>query len=1336
MTEETLTSREIKEIRERVGLSQAEAGEKIGGGPKAFAKYESGKLKPSVAVLNFLRLLEKYPDLLNDKAKEPPLTESIVTVQSKHIASLGETQLVELNERLLYADSNSYRLNDIEINSSNVTKAKDGGIDSSIKWKGAIAKTKFLPNQDTAFQIKATAFTPAKVGKELAPKSELRPSIRELIERGGNYIVFCSNDHVEEVCEVTKRKIISILESHGCETKPHQIHFYNASRIANWVNEYPAIADWVLEKNSAHVIGRFKRFENWIKSPSHQNAFCCDDRLEPLKSWLRDRLGESGGSFQIVGSYGIGKSRLLYEALLELNTENRISVLLFYHNQEGQANDSVINDAERIANSGKRAILIILNCPKDAFLRLKQAISVKGSNTTLFVTDCPSEEVEINPEHEVYALKNASDETIGEIVASIAGNVDSLPHNLISYSSGFPQVAIDVSKFWKNNLEIKPMGTSLNFTKALIKSEALEKEVLAATYALAAIGKFEKSTDTLETIAKELSGLTGLNYGHFAKSIGHLNKVGILKTRGRFRQLAPKPVALGLASEFWKSLSPNEAADFLLKSKKGVINSSTIDVLSLLNTDSNVIEIVTKLIEKLDSAEKLLLLEENNCAQLLKLIALIEPNLYSNRVSRILGKMDASQLKNISGDLRYNLVRSLEVSAFESSSFENSAKALAKLAVNENEGWSNNSTGAFNDLFLPSLGSEADYETRMATLSELIEYQDIELETLCIEALKTVGRVRFQSRGSGPEMRGAKAPLHSYRPKTYQEIFDYLIFSQETLLKIALGNSHNREAAKSAFIENVSSLISYGQTKEISNWVDRIIETGNNWPELSKALAKSIKYDVKENPNTNTKSELIAIRDKLNPTNNIDSAVKIICHMDWDYPEDEKFSFEEKEKIQEEKIISLVNSIGNNLNDIMTVVSELLQKKCVNGIKFGVELTRIVDDQQELLSAIIAEMGRLDEVGILVDKSIFVGVASKISEDNKKIGLKIKRQCLDNKIFANEVPRICLLSDIDGDDIQLIIEAIDNEKIEFWSLNYWTLGGVLAKCNPDDVRPLFLKLMSKSQEYKSMCADLLGMYVHGDMNRLSDFIDVIELLADSYFKNPEDKTGSMYQYNVSRILNWSLAQDPNRPEIRRIAIKIANGPIIDKHSYYRTPQLEGTYALLAKNFPSIAWKAWSDGILAGPAAEYRVGSIIAKSYDFGEDDSPNQAPILLLPENEIVDWLIQNPEIGPRFILGHVKTMIKVYEGGNEIWKLNPFILNIFDLLEPTEEFFKALMGNLGSFSWTGNVADYYRRVKSAVEPLSQHRNGKVKKWAKNYIQSLEIQIAKDDEEYGDFYSD
>jgi HTH-type transcriptional regulator / antitoxin MqsA len=60
--EKLLTPEEIKRIRQKLGLTQREAGEVIGGGPNAFQKYESGDVLLSKGMSNFLRVLEKHPE--------------------------------------------------------------------------------------------------------------------------------------------------------------------------------------------------------------------------------------------------------------------------------------------------------------------------------------------------------------------------------------------------------------------------------------------------------------------------------------------------------------------------------------------------------------------------------------------------------------------------------------------------------------------------------------------------------------------------------------------------------------------------------------------------------------------------------------------------------------------------------------------------------------------------------------------------------------------------------------------------------------------------------------------------------------------------------------------------------------------------------------------------------------------------------------------------------------------------------------------------------------------------------------------------------------------------
>lgn len=56
-----LLPEEIRRIRKKLGLTQAVAGDLIGGGPRAFQKYETGDLLPSRAISSALLLLEHDP---------------------------------------------------------------------------------------------------------------------------------------------------------------------------------------------------------------------------------------------------------------------------------------------------------------------------------------------------------------------------------------------------------------------------------------------------------------------------------------------------------------------------------------------------------------------------------------------------------------------------------------------------------------------------------------------------------------------------------------------------------------------------------------------------------------------------------------------------------------------------------------------------------------------------------------------------------------------------------------------------------------------------------------------------------------------------------------------------------------------------------------------------------------------------------------------------------------------------------------------------------------------------------------------------------------------------
>jgi len=60
---------EVAAARKRLGLSQRKAGEILGGGPRAFQKYEAGTQAASVPMSNLLRLLANDPQRLEELKK-------------------------------------------------------------------------------------------------------------------------------------------------------------------------------------------------------------------------------------------------------------------------------------------------------------------------------------------------------------------------------------------------------------------------------------------------------------------------------------------------------------------------------------------------------------------------------------------------------------------------------------------------------------------------------------------------------------------------------------------------------------------------------------------------------------------------------------------------------------------------------------------------------------------------------------------------------------------------------------------------------------------------------------------------------------------------------------------------------------------------------------------------------------------------------------------------------------------------------------------------------------------------------------------------------------------
>ena len=76
-----LSGREVKAIRERLGVTQAQAGTLFGGGPVAFCKYENDELAQSAPMDNVLRIVNAVPEawsFLVSRCSDPVVREKVL----------------------------------------------------------------------------------------------------------------------------------------------------------------------------------------------------------------------------------------------------------------------------------------------------------------------------------------------------------------------------------------------------------------------------------------------------------------------------------------------------------------------------------------------------------------------------------------------------------------------------------------------------------------------------------------------------------------------------------------------------------------------------------------------------------------------------------------------------------------------------------------------------------------------------------------------------------------------------------------------------------------------------------------------------------------------------------------------------------------------------------------------------------------------------------------------------------------------------------------------------------------------------------------------------------
>jgi DNA-binding transcriptional regulator YiaG len=1333
---EPLTPADIRRIRESLGLNQVEAGELLGGGIRAFQKYESGTITPAATTISLLRILDADPTALG------ALTGTHVPIQQTglrpfeitgaHISALTDRFLVVLTRRLLAAEAARNRVPPDNIHVASVLTAADGGEDARITWENGPERTPYLPSRNCILQVKAAAITPAKAAKDvLTTAGDLEPVIRETLEAGGNYIMLCNRAYVGR--EVVKRAaaVLEAVQAQGVAAKAAQIAFRDADQIAAWVNEHPQVATWIQEQTQPGLATTFRTYTHWAGRYEHETPFVDDDRLAAVRAVIKPVVEKEREVVRIVGLSGVGKSRLVLEALADDEKAGfRTSDLVLYGVETELGSTAVKGAMQSLADLGKRAVVVVDRCSEETHQDLAAMVKRSSSRLSLITIDheVPSGPTgkDLDREGPVETLVNgtllikpAKNSVIEALIKSMQPGLPTEDvRRLVKFAGGFPQMAVLSAEAWVADISLATVTQDFLIEQVVVGRRATNKQELLQSAKLLSVFGLVGFRDEAETELAQVAALAGtLSEDQLRATFVDLARRRVAQPRGRFLTIQPRPIAHSLAERQWQEWGPQKW-DELLTQAPPVLRRRAAKQLALLNRSSISLDVTQHLCRiggPLDSYEAIC---DSANAGVVDSLSEIDARATGELLERVFDTLPEGALKHFDGDARGEIRWAVQRIAFVPETFELGARLLFRLAMGESESWGNNCTGQFKSLFPAYLGdTAADGDARLALLDDLIDQDIPEQNALLVAALDSGAEVQHFSRSVGIESHGLRKALEPWNPSNKVAV-DYILDCLERLLRFALVDDPAGEIAKKTIANDIRGLILAGFLDFVEKTVTQLVQAqGRYWPQAMASLGDVISYDGAGMTEEDLARVFVMLA-MVSPDDLRGKLKLLVTEMPWDYPCDEKLGFNEREDRQQEAIVELAAEALAQPEVLIAGLPALSTGDQRMAGSFGTALAATANDKVGWLWRVMRAYRAAPAERQNPD--LLTSYLAELAKTKPRLVETFKRRAIRSPKLASNVPLLAFKMEIPASDILLVCEGLKTGTLTSRALYAWTFGGRLAKRQPDEVAPLFSEIFAEPEQ-ANLGYDLMGMYVHSDMERLEFLRPQLRLAADTALAG---QTNTMNDHHFIELMKWLLKKGRNDADARAAALSLTRQLIdrVDEGSLSDERRIKPLLPLLLREFPEIVWPLIGNAITSDPRASWRFQHALGKGYSFG--GSQQKAPIEELSEDTLLAWCHANPDVAPAFLARILPLLTSEGEGQGK--RFSSLIQRIVDEFGERDDVQQALVGNMHTFGWSGSLTTYYELYEGPLAALHKHAKAAVRRWSKKMSDSMAKQIARE----------
>lgn len=674
------------------------------------------------------------------------------SVSGEQISSLGISFTPFVNH-LLDVETSAAGMLGTSLTTTYKENLADGGVDAGLN---AETSTRWLPGGQSAWQFKAGNLGPKACADELAGAEAALATLRG----GGKYRLVLGAGLNDSLIKARRKSLRDKAIALGILLEDDSIEVLDANALARWSGDHPSVAVSPLLGGIDSVA---QNFTTWSSSNRSSTKWVSSESREQISDAIHSLVNDSDQlDLHISGVSGLGKTRAVLESVRDSPFE---AITLYVHAADALAP----NMMPALLNQSRAALVIIDECGAKRHENLASLLPERSSVKLITIG-----------EPDAY-LTQSSPIKVPPMNPEILDAV--LVENQPSLSVEARRVVVDVAAGnvrWALVLAAAVMQNGATAASDLVSSDTIRSFVtqqlpsggggdFLACSALALMSRFGYQGEIAHEIS-DLGSLVNISENQLRSAARALNELGLLGSQGRYRSVAPHPLAIYLASIAWDEFGdrliaslpylPVEMAERLLRRAAdiGKSDSAKVAVERILSTDG--------------PFSSLALLAKGNSSRLLTQMAIVSPDEVALHIERLIGNETPEGLVELS-DPRRSLVWTLEKLVWHSRIFERAANSLLKLALAENETFANNASGTWTDLFGVQLpGTAARPLQRLRYLSDIAKGGDLATRLMAVRGLSRALSIHESIMVAG-ELQGGVVVEERGRPGTWDEVWSY-----------------------------------------------------------------------------------------------------------------------------------------------------------------------------------------------------------------------------------------------------------------------------------------------------------------------------------------------------------------------------------------------------------------------------------------------------------------------------------------------------------------------------------------------------------------------------------